>query len=141
MRAGLFACVLVACSAPSRPPPIENIAPADPTREKACDTGKLAGVVLVGDAHNQPAIGATIVATFGSDGGELVTITDENGKFVFDKLEAHDKLVLYYLERTFQTPLPKRCEPEPVTLEIEITRRDPGGAAQPIRIIYGIKHP
>jgi len=131
----LLACALVACGSPQRPPTIENIAPVDPTPEKACESGKLAGTIVTSDRDNEPAIGATVVATRPNHDTELVVITDEHGKFALEKIAGHDTLVVYYEDRTFQVPIPKRCDP--VTLEIDIlTKRDPKGAAQPIRVKY-----
>ena len=129
-----LAAFLVACGPPPAPAPIENIAPIK-APPQACAGGRLSGTVIVTDRDREPAIGATLVATFGSDDNEQVTITDEHGKFTLTKLEAHRNLVLYFEDRSFFAPLPRGCEP--VIFEIAITTQlaDPG-SAQPMRVRY-----
>lgn len=133
----VLVCVLVACGPPPRPAPIENVPPADPTRERACASDRLTGVILVGDRDNEPAIGATIVGTSAKNTGERVVISDEHGKFELDRLDtAHDKLTLYYENRMFQGAMPDRCGA--VTIEIDILPKlaDPD-SPQPMRFKYG----
>jgi len=132
--------LLVACGSPPPPQPIGNIAPVDPTRENACEPRRLTGTVIVSDDNNAPGISATVVATVGtnaadisaSDTDAVVVVVDEYGKFVLDKLDAHDTLIVYYDTRMYQAPLPKRCEP--VTLEIDIRPKIDSGTVRPLRI-------
>jgi hypothetical protein len=100
--------VLVACGSPARPPPLGNQATGAAARP-ACAPG-LRGTVV--DGLRQPVIGATVVASGPAHGDAdfPTVITDEQGRFAFARLDAQDRLTLYYNDASYDGALPRSCD-------------------------------
>jgi hypothetical protein len=95
--------VLVACSGPRAPDPIENRASSRTGVHCARAKGKIVEV-----ATREPALGATIVFS-GSGPGEDVVITDEHGAFDTPVQADRTTITVYYADRTHTEPF-TACE-------------------------------
>jgi hypothetical protein len=113
----LLVLVLVACSGPRAPEPIENRASA----RSAVQCVKARGTVR--DRVTKEALpGVTIVISGVAGAGEDVTITDENGAFELAVTADRTLITVYYAEVTHRLPF-TACDGNLIELALTNTTR------------------